>query len=204
VETYDKRIYYTMGEVTEMFDVSRSLLRYWESEFDVLKPARNKKGNRLFTPEDVDTVKLIYHLLKEQGLKIAVAKKRVKQDIKSRRNDIELVERLMSIRAELEQINQELREGGLSDMEETELAEIPRLSKPAKRAETPKPAERPEPREPAEMPSPSNPDEEPARRETSAEPKSDFEVIEEEFILENFAEEVREEPKTLFVEQTLF
>lgn len=67
------KIYYSMGEVAEMFDVNPSLLRYWEQEFDILKPHRNKKGNRLFTPKDVDNIRIIYHLLKERKMKIEVA-----------------------------------------------------------------------------------------------------------------------------------
>lgn len=60
-----KKLLYSMGEVSEMFDVNPSLIRYWESQFDVLRPKKNKKGNRLFTPEDVQMLKLIYHLVKE-------------------------------------------------------------------------------------------------------------------------------------------
>ena len=61
------KLLYSMGEVTEMFDVNASLIRYWESKFDCLKPKKNKKGNRLFTPEDVENLKLIYHLVKGNG-----------------------------------------------------------------------------------------------------------------------------------------
>ena len=63
-----KKMFYSMGEVAEMFDVKPSLLRFWEAEFDILKPKRNKKGNRLFTPSDVENLKLIYHLVKERGM----------------------------------------------------------------------------------------------------------------------------------------
>lgn len=57
-----------MGEVSEMFNVNTSLIRFWEKEFDIIKPKKNKKGNRLFTPEDLDNFKVIYNLVKEQGL----------------------------------------------------------------------------------------------------------------------------------------
>ena len=63
-----EKLFYTMGEVAEMFDVNQSLIRYWESQFRVLRPKRNKKGNRLFTPEDIRNLKLIYHLVKERGM----------------------------------------------------------------------------------------------------------------------------------------
>ena len=60
-----KKLYYTMGEVAEMFDVNASLIRYWESKFSCIRPHKNKKGNRLFTPEDIERLKQIYHLVKE-------------------------------------------------------------------------------------------------------------------------------------------
>ena len=62
-ERKSRKIYYTMGEVSEMFDVNPSLIRFWEQKFDILKPDKNKKGNRLFTPKDVENLKLIYHLM---------------------------------------------------------------------------------------------------------------------------------------------
>ena len=58
-----KKLFYSMGEVSEMFDVNPSLIRFWEQKFDILKPDKNKKGNRLFTPKDVEILKLIYHLV---------------------------------------------------------------------------------------------------------------------------------------------
>ena len=57
-----KKLFYSMGEVSEMFDVNPSLIRFWEQKFDILKPDKNKKGNRLFTPKDVENLKLIYYL----------------------------------------------------------------------------------------------------------------------------------------------
>ena len=70
-----EKLYYSMGEVTEMLDVAPSLIRYWGTQFDALRPHRNKKGNRMFTPEDLEVLKMIYHLVKEQGMTIAGAKK---------------------------------------------------------------------------------------------------------------------------------
>ena len=67
-ETDTVKLYYTIGEVSEMFEVNTSLIRFWEKEFDIIKPKKNKKGNRLFTPEDIDNFKVIYNLVKEQGL----------------------------------------------------------------------------------------------------------------------------------------
>ena len=62
------KLLYSMGEVTDMFDVNASLIRYWESKFDCIRPHKNKKGNRMFTPSDVENLKLIYHLVKEKGM----------------------------------------------------------------------------------------------------------------------------------------
>ena len=77
-ERKSRKIYYTMGEVSEMFDVNPSLIRFWEQKFDILKPDKNKKGNRLFTPKDVENLKLIYHLVKENGMTLAGAAKRLR------------------------------------------------------------------------------------------------------------------------------
>ena len=68
-----------MGEVAEMFDVNTSLIRHWESQFSILRPKRNKKGNRLFSPEDVENLKMIYHLVKERGMTLEGAKKALRK-----------------------------------------------------------------------------------------------------------------------------
>ncbi len=107
-----RKIYYTMGEVTEMFDVKPSLIRFWEKRFDILKPHKNNKGNRLFTPEDVDNLKIIYHLVKERGMTLDGAARRLKAGTKGVRRDMELMERLQSIRGVLLGIRQELKEPG--------------------------------------------------------------------------------------------
>ena len=69
------KLYYSMGALAEMFAVNTSLIRHWESQFDILRPKRNKKGNRLFSPQDVESLKLIYHLVKERGMTLEGAKK---------------------------------------------------------------------------------------------------------------------------------
>lgn len=107
-----KKIYYSMGEVAEMFDVTPALIRHWESQFDCIKPHRNKKGNRLFTPEDVERLKQIYHLVKERGMTLKGANKvlkRAKSD--SVAQEMELLERLQKIRAALVEVREELKAG---------------------------------------------------------------------------------------------
>ena len=107
-----KKLYYSMGEVAEMFDVTPALIRHWESQFDCLKPDRNKKGNRLFTPEDVEKLKQIYHLVKERGMTLKGANvmlKRVKN--KEIAREVELLERLQRVRSTLVEVRENLKEG---------------------------------------------------------------------------------------------
>jgi len=72
-----EKLYYSIGEVSKMLDVPISTVRFWENEFDVLKPMKNKKGNRLFTPADIRNLKIIHHLLKEEGMTLPGAKKKL-------------------------------------------------------------------------------------------------------------------------------
>ena len=86
-----------MGEVSEMFNLNISTIRYWEREFDVLKPKKNNKGNRLFTPDDIINLKVIYHLLKIQGHTLKGAKKRLAENKTKVFDTVELVERLENV-----------------------------------------------------------------------------------------------------------
>ena len=95
-----------------MFDVKPSLIRFWEQKFDILKPHKNKKGNRMFTPQDVDNLALIYHLVKERGMTLAGAQMRIRQNKEGAQRDREVVERLMAIRSLLMEIREELKEDG--------------------------------------------------------------------------------------------
>ena len=89
-ETNITKLYYSIGEVAEMFDVNASLIRFWEKEFDIIKPKKNKKGNRLFTPEDLDNFKVIYNLVKEQGLTLDGAKKYLKENRKAVKHELKV------------------------------------------------------------------------------------------------------------------
>ncbi len=108
-ETGPKKYYFSMGEVCEMFDVAPSLVRYWHSEFPEIRPLKNKKGNRLFRPQDVETIKLIYHLLKERGFTIQGAKDYLKSQKKISKGDFELIESLRKIRAQLVEFKELLK-----------------------------------------------------------------------------------------------
>ncbi len=109
-----EKIFYSMGEVAEMFDVRPSLLRHWESQFPMLRPKRNKKGNRLFTVQDVENLKLIYHLVKERGMTLEGAKRAMRGQKKefSVSREAELVERLQRIRSLLEEVREDLKVDG--------------------------------------------------------------------------------------------
>lgn len=105
-----KKLYYSMGEVAEMFDVTPALIRHWEAQFDCIKPHRNKKGNRLFTPEDVERLKQIYHLVKERGMTLKGANKVLKRAKSDEMvQEIELLERLQKIRSALVEVREELK-----------------------------------------------------------------------------------------------
>lgn len=107
-----EKLFYSMGEVSEMFDVNQSLIRHWEKQFDVLRPKRNKKGNRLFTPQDVEYLKLIYHLVKERGMTLEGARKALRQHRPDSGvpRDAELMERLQRIRSLLVEVREQLKE----------------------------------------------------------------------------------------------
>ncbi|MBQ2143363.1 MAG: MerR family transcriptional regulator [Alistipes sp.] len=102
------KLLYSMGEVTEMFDVNASLIRYWESKFDCIKPHKNKKGNRMFTPSDIENFKLIYHLVKEKGMTLEGANSAMKRRNKSVKRDVSILERLQNIRAMLVEVRESL------------------------------------------------------------------------------------------------
>jgi DNA-binding transcriptional MerR regulator len=102
------KLLYSMGEVTEMFDVNASLIRYWESKFNCIKPHKNKKGNRMFTQSDVENLKLIYHLVKEKGMTLEGANKAMSRRGSKVKQEVSVLERLQNIRAMLIEIRETL------------------------------------------------------------------------------------------------
>ena len=121
-----EKLFYTMGEVSEMFDVKPSLLRYWEEQFPTLRPKRNKKGNRLYSPQDVEQLKTIYHLVKERGMTIDGAKKALREQRKEGTvaRNAQLMERLQRIRALLLEVREDLKSDG-EELLADELPETP-------------------------------------------------------------------------------
>ena len=103
----DKR-YYSIGEVAKAFDVNSSLIRFWDKEFDILKPKKNAKGNRMFTPEDVKNLKLIYHLVKERGFTLEGARTHLKEGQKKTLDKFDIISKLETIRTQLNAIKNQL------------------------------------------------------------------------------------------------
>ena len=122
-----KKLYYTMGEVAEMFDVNASLIRHWESKFSCLRPHKNKKGNRLFSPEDIERLKQIYHLVKERGMTLEGANKVMRASAKTAdlSRDTEMLERLQRIRAALVEVREELKLGVGEQIVSSEVEDAP-------------------------------------------------------------------------------
>jgi DNA-binding transcriptional MerR regulator len=104
----DAKLYYSIGEVATMFNVNASLIRFWEKEFDIIKPKKNNKGNRLFTVQDIDNLKIIYHLVKERGFTLEGAKNKLKNNRKETIENVEIVQSLQQIKKFLLELKEEL------------------------------------------------------------------------------------------------
>ena len=102
------KMYYTMGEVTEMFGVNASQIRFYEKEFDVLKPKKNKKGNRLFTPEDIENLKIIFHLVDDKGFTLKGAKEHLKKSGNEAKDHQKIISSLEQLKTFLLKLNEEI------------------------------------------------------------------------------------------------
>lgn len=107
-ETKVEKLYYSIGEVAEILKVNTSLIRFWEKNFSIIKPHKNKKGNRFFTKEDIDNLKLIYYLVKEQRLTIEGANLKLKEGKQELTEKFEVIESLNNIKKMLLEIKDEL------------------------------------------------------------------------------------------------
>lgn len=103
------KLYYSIGEVAKAFDVNSSLIRYWEQEFPVIRPKKNKKGNRYFTPEDIKNFQMIYHLVKEKGYTLDGARIALTTNSKISET-ISIIDRLEYIKAELLKLKSSLND----------------------------------------------------------------------------------------------
>lgn len=96
--------YYNIGEVAKAFGVNTSLIRFWEKEFEEIKPKKNAKGNRKFTPSDIEKIEFIYHLVKERGFTLEGAKLHLKENKKETLSTYDIIRKLEHVKAELTKI----------------------------------------------------------------------------------------------------
>ena len=107
IDLPEKR-YYKIGEVAKAFQVNTSLIRFWEKEFEIIKPKKNAKGNRLFTAEDITNFKLIFNLVKERGFTLEGAKQKLKKNAKVTISNYQIITKLEAVKAELIKIKNHL------------------------------------------------------------------------------------------------
>ena len=107
IDLPEKR-YYKIGEVAKAFSVNTSLIRFWEKEFEIIKPKKNAKGNRRFTPEDVQNLKLIFNLVKERGYTLEGAKTYLKEQDQKSLDNFEIITKLERVKNELQKIKNHL------------------------------------------------------------------------------------------------
>ena len=103
-----EKYYYNIGEVADIFEINPSNLRYWEKEFPQINPHKNARGVRMYTKDDIEEIRLIYHLIKEKGLTIKGAKDKLKQNKKDTIDQFEIIKRLQNARQMLLDIKKEL------------------------------------------------------------------------------------------------
>lgn len=102
------KLYYSISEVSKHFDVATSLLRYWETEFNTIKPKRNARGKRFYTTADIEEIQRIYLLVKEKGYTLQGAKDKLKADKKNVDSNVEVIEKLQNIRKFLTRLKAEM------------------------------------------------------------------------------------------------
>ncbi len=102
------KLYYSIGEVAKLFNVNASLIRFWEKEFDIIKPQKNKKGDRQFTQQDVDNFHIIYHLVKERGFTLQGAKDKLKDNAQDVTDNTEIIKSLDKLKTFLLEIKSQL------------------------------------------------------------------------------------------------
>ncbi len=106
---YDSlKLYFSIGEAAEILNVNASLIRFWEKEFSILNPKKNKKGNRQFTKDDIENLKIIYHLVKERGFTLQGAKEKLKKGKNSTKKEVGLIRTLENLKSFLQNLKKEL------------------------------------------------------------------------------------------------
>jgi DNA-binding transcriptional MerR regulator len=110
MEQPPEKLYYSIGEVAAMFGENPSLIRYWEKEFDIIKPLKNKKGNRRFTQQDIDRIGLVHHYVKERGMTLKGARQKIRENREDAENAYLVIRSLKQIRALLLEIRDNMGE----------------------------------------------------------------------------------------------
>jgi len=110
IEKEIEKLYYSIGEVAKMFNVNASLIRFWEKEFDIIKPNKNKKGNRLFTQKDVDNFYVIFHLVKEKGYTLQGAKEMLKNKKVETFDEAEIINSLTKVKDFLLDLKRQIKD----------------------------------------------------------------------------------------------
>ena len=105
----DPKIYYSIGEIAKSLNVNSSLIRFWEKEFEIIKPKKNSRGNRIYTKNDLENISMIYHLVKEKKYTIKGAKKRMRNNKEGVKKNYEIILNLKKIREQLVEIREELK-----------------------------------------------------------------------------------------------
>ena len=103
MQELDKK-YYKIGDVATILGIPMSTLRYWESQFTIIKPKRNAKNIRFYTPNDIEIIRKVYYLVKEKGLKLDAAQEQIKVNRDGIDKRFEVVEKLKSIKADLQEL----------------------------------------------------------------------------------------------------
>jgi len=104
----DSKLYFSMGEIAQKYNVKHSLIRYWEKEFDIITPKKNKKGNRLFTKKDLEAFDLIYDLVKRKGYTLDGAKLKIKDSRSDKFKKEEIIEKMKGIKSFLIDLENQL------------------------------------------------------------------------------------------------
>ena len=109
IKLKDHKLYYSIGEISKILKVNTSLIRFWEKEFDIIKPKKNLRGNRVFTKNDLENIRLIHHLLKEKKYTIQGAKKKIRENKDGAKKNLAIIQNLKDIRNDLTKIRDELK-----------------------------------------------------------------------------------------------
>ena len=105
----DNKLYYSIGEISNILKVNNSLIRFWEKEFEIIKPKKNSRGNRIFTKKDLANITLIHHLLKEKKYTIDGARKKIRENKDGAQKNFQIIDKLKNIRQKLSEIRNELK-----------------------------------------------------------------------------------------------